>query len=452
MKTIQKLTLTCMTAVATTSLVQTTHAQMEFMAEAMHPEYFSRDLVVFSEGLDLDDTQEVIVEAMFDSYNDDFEAGWAATTERLNTVADQLKEDRPASETDTLKPVLETLGSWLEEKRALDQGLLENVKTILVDEQLEIWPLFEQRLYREKHMNRGRMNGESTDLYQVTRDTNLSGTAEATITPHLEEYAVGLDIAMRKRDAILRGNPKKLFDNILAGDTSQSPEHVEALVKARIEVRDINDRYIEVISSSLNAVDGEDFRTRALNRGYPRIFRKTPAQRIIRQAAENDTYDPEIRALILQLEAAYLGELILINYELLDLTRRHDPEIQRNRALAGQVRKTGATPDRLEDPTRPLYKDREALGKRYIEMLRDILSPDAFMKLEGSRRWIPRDEQSYGQPTAPTKPPVGPDGGLSLQDKPTKPKGKGSGKGTQPEPKPNPSGFGNSKGDRGSRN
>ncbi len=448
--TLRALALASISIVSAGSLSQQSHGQMEFMAEAMHPEFFSRDLVVFSEGLNLDDTQEVIVEAMFDSYSDDFDLGWAATTERLNTVADELKEKKPDNEQDTLKPVLETLGAWLEEKRALDQGLLENVKTILVSEQLELWPSFEQRLYREKHINRGRMSGESTDLFQIARDTNLSGTADSVISPQLEEYAVALDIAMRKRDAILWVNPKKLFDNIIRGDSSRSPEHVEAEIKSRINVRDINDRYIEVISSSLSAQDGNDFRTRALSRGYPRIFRKTPAQRIIRQAAENEEYEPEIHALIIQLETAYLGELLILNYDLLTLTRKHDPEIQRNRSLAGQVRKTGGTPTKLEDPTRSVYKDREAVGKRYIEMLRDILSPEAFLELDGSRRWVPREEQSYENLSKPGKAPSGPTGELRLQQTPNKPGGKSKGKGDRPTVKPDGSGFGNNKGDRGS--
>jgi hypothetical protein len=439
------LSITIYSLVTVATLTQTSHAQMALMGEAMHPEFFSRDLITFSEGLNLDDTQEVIVEAMFDSYTDDFEAGWAATTVSLNAVADKIKEDKPASERDTLKPVFDTLGTWFEEKRALDQGLLENVKAILIEEQLELWPSFAQRLYRSSGIPRGRLSGESTDLFQVSRDTNLSGTAESLITPHLNEYAIALDAAMRTRDAILRGNPKKLFDNILSGNTAQSPEHVEALVKARINVRDLNDRYIDVISSSLNLEDGEDFRNRALNRGYPRIYRRTPAQRIIRQAAENEAYEPEIHVLIVQLEFAYLGELELINYDLLRLTRAHEPESQRNRALASQVKSSGRDPIKLQDPTRPVFKDREALGRRYIEMLRDILTPDQFMELEGARRWVPRDEQTYNQ-EKPSTIPTGPDGALKLQFFPPKGNTKGKDKGKSPPAKPSkpsPSGLGN---------
>ena len=135
-------------SVAIASLCSTppVSAQMEYMAESMRPEYMTRDLVVFAEGLNLDDTQEVIIEAMFDSYDDDFQSGWAATQERLNRIADEIKENPPTSSKETLEPVLNALGDWLEEKRALDEGLLDNVQAILIADQRQLWPGFSQRL------------------------------------------------------------------------------------------------------------------------------------------------------------------------------------------------------------------------------------------------------------------------------------------------------------------
>jgi uncharacterized protein (DUF2267 family) len=374
-------------------------AQMEYMAEAMRPAYMTRDLVVFSEGLNLDDTQDVIIEAMFDSYDDDFQAGWAATQERLNRIADEIKKNPPTSSKETLEPVLNALGDWLEEKRALDEGLLDNVQAILIDDQRQLWPGFNQRLYREKHMNRGRLSGESVDLFQIIRDSDLSQSAENAIFDNLEEYAVALDVTIRKRDRILRGNPKKLFDNILSGNAKQDDSVVDDLIRARVEVRDLNDRYIEILASGLIGEDSENFRARALKRGYPRIYRRTPAQRIFRQAAENENYADDIIVQILQLEESYLQELLTINHELLVMTRKHEPEVHRHRQLAGQVRRDGGTPSKLEDPTREVYKSREELGKRYIAMLRDLLSPEEFLELDGSRRWVPRSEQGPLVPT-----------------------------------------------------
>ena len=77
-------------------------------------------------------------------------------------------------------------------------------------------------------------------------------------------------------------------------------------------------------------------------------------------------------------------------------------------------------------------------------MLRDILTPDQFMELEGARRWVPRDEQTYNQ-VKPSTNPTGPDGALKLQQSPSKgnTKGKDKGKGAPAKPsRPSPSGLG----------
>ena len=255
----------------------------------------TRDLVIFAEGLNLDDTQEVIVEAMFDSYEDDFERGWAATQERTTRFAEEIRESPPPSTKEILEPILNALGDWLQEKRVLDDGLLDNVQAILINDQRQLWPGFIQRLYREKHIHRGRLSGETVDLFQIVRDCGFSPSAERAIADSLEEYASTLDVALRKRDSILRGNPKKLFDNILSGNSSQSTSRVDDLIRARIDIRELNDRYIEILGSGLVHEDSDNFTSRALKRGYPRIYRRTPAQRILRQAAENESYPPEDR-------------------------------------------------------------------------------------------------------------------------------------------------------------
>jgi len=421
-KSLSPLLLSVSTALLALFSTTTASGQMEYVLEASQPEYMSRDLVVFAEGLNLDDTQEVIVEAMFDSYEDEFRGGWAATQVGITEAVEGMNTNEKNS-IRAVEPIFNALGDWLIEKRHLDEGFLESVKTILIGQQLELWPGFVQRLYREKHVSLGRISGESVDLFQIVRDADLPPVAENAISELLEEYAIALDVAMRTRDAIRRSNPKKLFDNIISGNSKKTPDNVDNLIRARVEVRDLNDRYIEIISGHLVGQDSEDFRTRALRRGYTRIYRRTPAQRILRQARENESYSEGLRAQIFQLEASYLQELQIINYDLLEKTRQYEPAMHRYRQLAGQVRRDGGTLQKLEDPTREVYKQREELGKRYIEMLRALLSSEEFLELDGSRRWIPRSEQQTLEP--PALPARGKDGNLSLSGGTSSTKGKG---------------------------
>ena len=54
------------------------------LAEALNPEFFNRDIVIFVEGLGLDDTQRIIVEAMFDDYQDGFEEARVAMSDNAS--------------------------------------------------------------------------------------------------------------------------------------------------------------------------------------------------------------------------------------------------------------------------------------------------------------------------------------------------------------------------------
>ena len=45
------------------------------IARAMRPEYMTRDVQIFVEGLQLDPSQAMIIETLFDDYNDAFELG-----------------------------------------------------------------------------------------------------------------------------------------------------------------------------------------------------------------------------------------------------------------------------------------------------------------------------------------------------------------------------------------
>ena len=135
----------------------------------------------------------------------------------------------------------------------------------------------------------------------------------------------------------------------------------------------------------------------------------------------------------------------MINYKLLELTKSHEPAVSRHRAIAGQVRKGGGSPQKLEDPTRKVFKEREELGKRYIEMLRDLLSQEEFLDLDGANRWVPRGE--LPPPPMPDTPAIGLDGVLTLQGGKTgNTKGKKGQKGSKIVPIRGTGGFGTTPG------
>jgi len=396
--------------IAAASFTAPSHAQFASVAEAMNPEYLPRDLLVFVEGLDLDDSQQMIAEALFDDYQSNFDLG----IERMKVEIESVREQIPSAggdERKILRIVLSPLQDWIIDREAMGNQFLENIRVILMSEQRDRWEHFLRRLYREKHVRDGRFSGEAVNLFNVVRDLRLPEPLAEDLDLILEQYAIALDAGMKRRSAILRGPVHDIFDPII--NDRQRTLDVNGLISTRLVIREVNEQYIQQLASALPAPQNDLFTRAAMIAGFPRIYRETPAQRLFRHAATRDAFDAAVIQAILTIEAEYLATLATQNEELLDVVRESEPKLEKERTEAAELRRAGGRPERIIDPTRDVFRARDEMAREYIEQLRAMLSAEAFADLEGSRRWIPRDELDPG------------DGLPSLQGAPPIPKGSG---------------------------
>ena len=72
--------------------------QLSGVAQAMEPEFFTRDLLIFIEGLDLDETQSVIAEAIFDDYEQQFDLGKAQMEMEIEEMEAEIDASSKAEE------------------------------------------------------------------------------------------------------------------------------------------------------------------------------------------------------------------------------------------------------------------------------------------------------------------------------------------------------------------
>jgi len=433
----------CITMIASTGT-----AQIAGIQEAMKPEFFTRDLIVFIEGLDLDDTQQIIVEALFDDYERAFEIGFARMETEFNDQALDIqarKEDlqnMANSEQELLSVVLAPIEQWMKERDVLGDQLIENVRVILIPEQESLWLAFTRNLYIEKRLPQGLLNGESVNVFHVLRDMSLDPGTTARIEPQVSVYANEIHEALRRRTTQMQGPHMTILETMNAADSPQEMERKLDVIEARVNVRETNDMGIQAIAEALPQEQGQAFWYEAMKRGYPRIFRRTPAQRTLEDAASRTIYSEDIQIAIAQLLGDYLNELETINGRLLTATHTYDPDKQRNSIENRMRKKDGEKIVKIEDPTRSILAERKQLGIRYIDQLRALLTADEFNEIEGARRFAP----------PPT--PMQPGDAQQLQvenrtDRNMTPKGK------RADPKNSPTGVGSAKpgpkGQRGGR-
>ena len=364
------------------------HAQFGEAAgigEAMQQDFLSRDIVLFSQGLNLDDMQRVIVEALFTDYEQAFDAGIENMKKKLEGMKDQMTTDDTAR---VLKLVFAPFTEWSVEKGKLYEQFLQNVQVVLTPEQMEKWPAFERSLYREKNIHRGQLSGENLNLFYVIRDLKLDEKTMASIQPVVDEYDIALDQALRARQNAKIDPNNPMLAALAEQDSQKRTDSLMRLLAFQVRIRDVNDEYIEKIAAALPADLGAKFKADALDRAYPRIFRETQAQRIFRVAKELEGLDPTVLQSVIELEIAYLAELSVVNQQLHQMMKKHEPDDIRHRAEDFDRRMDGQQPEQREDPTRELFVRRDDLARTYIKQLQALLTPEQFDQLPGAMRWI----------------------------------------------------------------
>jgi len=363
-------------------------AQIAGLTEAMKPEFFTRDLIIFIEGLDLDETQQLIVEALFEDYEVAFEDG----LENMNQEVEAIKEDIEALREDpqqVLTMVLAPIERWMGERELLGDRLIENVRVILIPEQESKWMTFNRKLYIEQNFYQGLLSGENLNLYHITRDLALDPVTLAVVQPAIDTWSIEVMKAMKERGRMLRGPYTTIMETIQASDTPEDIARRQEIIKARIKVREANDRGIQAITSALPQPHSAAFVEDALLRAYPTAYRRTPEQRVLEAAAANTNYPIELQEAVRQLVDEYLAKLADANARILQSIQRNEPEREREK-LRNRTRKlNGEAPVKYVSPTKELTAARKEMGIQYIERLRELLSPDQFNELEGARRFAP---------------------------------------------------------------
>lgn len=314
--------------------------------------------------------------------------------ERLEAVRDEMprREDMQQfmpdeREMTRMFAVLgETIEQWQGEKEDLLEELYIDLKVQLTDAQLERWPSVERTLRREKSLDAGQLSGERVDLFIIVQEMGLSPAERDTIADLLDHYAIELDEALQRRNAVVEQNQTAMFEVLQTRDMDAGLKMFDEEYRQRTSVRNVNETYVELIKTALGGERGDAFEQRYLERGYQRIFAPTRTQRIFNAALELPDLAPEFGDAVAELQAAYLAELAAANEQLVRTVRRHEADRMRHNIERMASRFLGGdAPDR-DDPIGEAFEQRNELDERYIESLRSALPEEAFEALPTGRQ------------------------------------------------------------------
>lgn len=370
-------------AIAYLAMTPTASAQFGGRAgfeDAFMPDFLARDVTLFVESLGLEEWQRPILESLVMDYKISFDKGVEQVKDEMAKVKDSLS----GGNADVMKLIMAPIERWGSEKKRLRDEFLENVKTQLSEPQLERWPKFERAMRREKVLATGDIQGESVNLLLVVRGMELAPTTLVGLDPAIEEYEVQLDDALTNRQRTIEAQQQKIKDSMTSGDHTAGVSAQEAIMSARVNVRNVQDNARGALKAAILQLTNEEtayaFEVAALEKAYPKVYRADPILPLFVSAKATEGITPEQTTALEELEAKYRVEIPDVNARLRDAYREDEPKEPRRRVELMVARQAGGeTPRGLRGESEAVQnsrKAREEVYDRYRKEIMDILNEE----------------------------------------------------------------------------
>jgi len=356
------------------------------------PEFSTRDIPTMVNVLGLDEVQRDIITGFVEQYQADFNAENEKFRDDMARLREQLREEGGANIDwrDRIEPLRARMESTTTARRTMRDTLLNDVKAVLLAQQLEKWPAYERVLRRRYSLPRGLISGERVDLFAVVESAGLDESSRLAIAPVLADYELQLDDAIVRRDQDMQRAEEDIRDAFQSMDIDLARQAIERQRKLRVRLRDINDQFATQIESNL--ADPAPFRAAYRDAAFPQIYRETWGMLSFESALAIDGLDPATRSSIEALHDQFTQRIAQLNEQLERVYREEEPK-RGERMLQMFTERLNAadnTPgggfQRMEDPIRLAEQQRSEYERQMVEQMSAMLTPEQVALLPADPR------------------------------------------------------------------
>lgn len=281
--------------------------------------------------LKLDETQTSLVDSLYDGFSDSYQE---SSDESRQKMRDAFQEMRDSGDWQSAASTgIKFARDWQRQSQALEQSFFNDVKSVLTKDQLAQWPQYE-RNWRRRNLLRtggqpGALAGENIDLYQIVDQVELADDEQLAVDPVLEAYASELDPALITRDRAMTdmtAATTSLMDGKMT--TEELESKFKNLQRTHVQIRDMNDRYVQLLVAHLSPEKGAALQKEYLQLGYRGIYSPTRADSYLESVRKNgDLNDAQLQA-IDAIEQDFQGQTSAINHQLADLQKKRELDDQ----------------------------------------------------------------------------------------------------------------------------
>jgi len=340
------------------------------------------DMDRYADLLDLSKDQREASKALHDAYAADYDQAEDIRTKAVQKARAEFEDTRdPAVWSEMLPKEMEKYGKRVKE---IDDGFMNDLKTMLNSEQAGKWILVERARRRDGTMPNGMLSGESVDLTKVVKDLKIAAPMPDSLAQSLDRYETELDAALQERDA-QRDEISKTMQNAGRGgpmgfDPQAFQKAMTDLRKAGIKVRDVNDRYSSMLESIVPEDKKPDYVKKVRSLKFPQVYREPYPLKAIDAAAGFKDLSAESKQAVVEVKAAYERDLAAANDRWARAIADEEKDGGGDLMAANMMRWMGGG-EEGDSPQQQARKVRRDLDKAALDKLKALLTPEQVEKL-----------------------------------------------------------------------
>ncbi|MEO1008004.1 MAG: hypothetical protein AAFX79_05525 [Planctomycetota bacterium] len=256
--------------------------------------------------LELDETQRDIARTLFE----DFRSGRVAADDAFRAAIERVREDMDEGQIEHLlgrmAEVSDARASAINE---LESMLLGDLRAMLTPEQDERWPRVERRYRRDKSLGEASRALARVDIEDLLHEVHPDAAGDSDAAEILRQWELRVDAALQERARRAEAIEEPEGDMLImlaVDDGADDPFAQLRAIDARIEAS--GESTLRALAGVLGDEPAAALRTAWLERGFPRVYRPTSAERRLEAALAIEDLDDAQRSDLVALRDRHVHE------------------------------------------------------------------------------------------------------------------------------------------------
>ena len=362
------------------------------MRGVREPAVSSKDLERFSELLKLTPDQLDGAQDLLDGLQSEHATIVGEMRDRMDAAREEARENNDPT---VFREMMGMMDDYRGRLTKLETSFFDDLKLLLNEDQIALWPALERMHRRDKTINQGGVvSGETVDLLKITKQVLPEGApTPADVAPVLEQYEIELDKALVERNAVYESSMRKGMELWTNQDFDGIQKLFDEARDSAVRVRDLNRRFARQIEPLMPEELRAKFTNAFQEASFPRVYGVSYTQKAFSAVDSMTDLDSTQKEQIAEIKAGYERQVASLNEKWAKAIE--ESEMTRSPmqmfGMGGRGGGGGRGGDRGDgDGAREAREARREFDNATVEKINSLLTEDQKKKLperEPERDW-----------------------------------------------------------------